>query len=494
MKFFINNLIQRIVFLKESLLFLKFTDEITFSEPTNEKNIGILATLWPSRTLIFYSLALALLIKIKKYPIVIIYDDLAEALFPKFAKRARKIILKLKKRIPSLRIIFLSAIPEKELSNDDIREITKLAEFNSYYVLKTTVPVANSQQEINKFLSLLQNPAKRIKNLFDAFEFSTFIVPGGVFGFTGLYRYFGNSKNTRVATFDSGPNKVIIGTTDIAAHLKDIPNIILGIQDISQYNIHINHAKHELARRFSGLDHYHYQKVKFDEYAPTEQFDILIPLNIEIDTAAFTSNSNFKNLYNWLDGTIQFLLQNTTAVILIKEHPSIYNRSEHLKNSITEKYSHNERVIYFDKDKRVNTYKLILEAKLILPFTSTVGIEAAILGKTVIVESGVYYRKLPFVLHAESKQDYFDKIKYYLKNEFIIDDNKLNYAYLCYYFTQVCNFLTTDFTPQDSDYNNWVKKKFSQLSNECSVELQVESFIKGIPLAKLNHERVLRSA
>ena len=45
----------------------------------------------------------------------------------------------------------------------------------------------------------------------------------------------------------------------------------------------------------------------------------------------------------------------------------------------------------------VNSYDLLRSARLVLPFTSNIGIEAAAIGKPVLVSGAAYYADLGFV-------------------------------------------------------------------------------------------------
>lgn len=451
----------------------------------HENVIGILVTVWPSHTLIFYSIALSLLLRHYNVHPLLIFDDLTENIVPGKIIRAKKLINRVRKTYSELPILYLSQITGEKLDAEDKVQITKLAELNSYYKLKTTVPTAETARTINYYKSDFENIAPHIKGLFLRNKFNSFIIPGGVYGHTGLFLYFGLNQNVRVSSYDSGPGEILIGTDNVAGYLQDIPKIINKFPDIKSLMTARDLAKMEFTDRINRNDPRKFQKIAYSEDKLSEKFDILFPLNIEIDTASLIQKSNFTNMYFWLKETIEYILLNTDAKIAIKDHPSIYNKSESLQNAILDKFGNNERLHFFGRDISVNTYKLINNSRIVLPYTSTVGIESLILGKTVIVENNVYYSNLSGVVQSKSKTEYFDNIFNLLKVDKIITNDQIDEAYVYYYFTQKCNFLKTFFNPTHVDYSKWIHRSIPELLADNNIRLILKSFSQGLPLAEL---------
>jgi len=491
MFFYIANFYKNIKYLIFFVVFLLKNDKFISNKYAKRKNIAILVTRWPVLTVIYFNIAIAILIKFFGYRPVIIYDDLTSDIFKKnfFVRFTIYLLFKILKDV---KIVYLSKLTGLELDDSDIYEIKILSKLNTYYKQKTTVIGENFTRIYNDFIDGLSFVSHRINRLFSDNKFAVLIIPGGVYGHTGLYIHFGNKYNVRVAAYDSGPNRFIVGTDNVAGYLKDIPKILGVATNLDEFKNEIALAKQEFEKRTQGKDSRRYQPLPFDLADNSlEQFDVVVPLNIEIDTASLVKSSNFENMCAWLTETIDFLLKNTMANVVIKEHPSIYNRTDFLKRNIISCLAGNPRVQYFSRDDKVNTYQLINKAKIVLPYTSTVGIEAAIMGRAVIVESGVYYSSLPFVINSSSKRGYFDNILKYLENGIKLSDDEKKLALLCYYFTQKCNFLNTYFTPQPVDFNVWSKMSISELFNDEKIKIILTSFIDGIPLAKLNHEYLI---
>lgn len=480
-------------YLKNLFLFVKFllrNDREINDKSSCREEVGILITRWPAPTLVYFNMAIAILIKLSGYTPIIIYDDLTNGILKRnlFVEFEAFLLLKILK---SAKIVYLSSLRDLDLDNSDIDELRELSKINTYYKEKTTVPSCKSSQTYNVFFNHLSVVSPKINRLFSCRYFERLIIPGGVYGHTGLYVYLGKKHGVRVASYDSGPNIFIIGTDNVAAYLRDIPRVLADVTDHCYFKKEIDIAKDEFEKRRHGKDAWQYQSVPYSGDAAGEVFDVIMPLNVEIDAASLIRSSNFENMYYWLTETVDFLLKNTNARIAIKEHPIIYNRTDILKNSMLNHLAGNPMAKYFSRDDKVNTYQLIDKSRIVLPYTSTVGIEAAIMGKCVIVESGVYYTDLPFVIKSDSKNDYFENILMYLKTARELPNDEKNLALLCYYFTQKCNFLNTHFTPQPSDFKEWSNKTIQELLDDEKIKIILSSFFDGIPLAKLNHENII---
>ena len=75
------------------------------------------------------------------------------------------------------------------------------------------------------------------------------------------------------------------------------------------------------------------------------------------------------------------------------------------------------------------------------------------MGKNVLTQGKSCYSNMSFVKLAKKKSDYFSTISNILLEKPELTDNQLIDALKCYYLTQCCNWLHTDITPQQYDFN-----------------------------------------
>jgi hypothetical protein len=148
-------------------------------------------------------------------------------------------------------------------------------------------------------------------------------------------------------------------------------------------------------------------------------------------------------------------------------------------------------------------------AKLVLPFASTIGIEAGIMGKKVIMESSAYYSGLPFAPQAISKQDYFKQIWESLDSvSFKQDETAVENALLVFYLSQICNRIQTNFVPEPPYFDKWVEHDFESLLYDDNISVLIHALTEsllyddnisvlihalteGVPVAEIQNRRLL---
>jgi len=128
-------------------------------------------------------------------------------------------------------------------------------------------------------------------------------------------------------------------------------------------------------------------------------------------------------------------------------------------------------------------------AKVVLPYVSTIGVEAAALGKKVIMESDAYYAGYDFAPQAISRKDYYHQIieSMQLSNSAPLESS-IEDSLIIYYFSQICNIIWTDFTPTSTGISQLIQKNAKDLLRDEIVQIVMNTMIEGIPAASQMHE------
>jgi hypothetical protein len=138
----------------------------------------------------------------------------------------------------------------------------------------------------------------------------------------------------------------------------------------------------------------------------------------------------------------------------------------------------------------INSYDLLEEARLVLPFVSTIGIEAAALGKPVVVGGAVYYADLGFVWSASTREEYTNLLTRGARGELPELPDQRDHAWRCYYLNAVCQRVWTDFGCQPVDYWRWVGRDPYELFDEPEVDDLVTAIEDDVPVPILRHRRL----
>ena len=393
--------------------FLEFLDTIPQdmfkSIPISKQSkIGIVCICETSCNLTCYALAKALFLRYYGYKADIIIDSMKafESLyyFDGIEEIARQyvdeVLDRIKEICPDIEIKDVTQEGEMELDSEDEKEISNRKEdILEWFSGMPDASKINDNIENNKIAKeILARTLSCIKRYFKENRYSSIDVYTGIHRHRGMYTYTGNLYKIRVSTCDTTNEwEMLYDTEGIAAHLDDIQKIINNnyFNDKEKKQI-VELAKQRFYKRINKTvddKGYNFQIKKYgSEISP---YDIVIPLNVAWDASALGQSIIFKNQIEWLAKTLDFIIKNTDATVLVREHP-IQNVDKNCVYKdvlklvpIIEQYS--DRIFFAKASEKINTYDYVSKAKIVLPYTSTVGIESVLFDTNVIVHTNVYY-------------------------------------------------------------------------------------------------------
>jgi hypothetical protein len=152
------------------------------------------------------------------------------------------------------------------------------------------------------------------------------------------------------------------------------------------------------------------------------------------------------------------------------------------------------RLRFVASDEAANSYDLMRAARVVLPFTSSAGLEAGMLGLPVVLGTHSYYEALPFVSRAESIEDYFALIERALAGELTVSEAGRRAATLAYYFTQRCAYLRTPLTPAPDDFRTWAAIPPPDLWSRPEPQDLLEVLRTQTPLPLVQHRRLFHQS
>lgn len=458
-----------------------------FKKTKNYKNsVLIVLQPWSYTPLPYYLINLGISLEKRGSNVKYIIDDLESISSSPLIKLELFLIKKiLKNNFSSKNYYKLSQVKtENNFIDDDI--------INDLVLKNKTIKYRKENSENQNFeryvFNNLKNNSNNILSFLKVNTFDKVVLGGGGYGSSGLWVSALVKNNINFFTIDSGKSLILGCNNGIAANLDDISVAFKKIKK-SDTDFINGIAKNELSKRLKGEDHFKYQKKKSGK---KHDIGVVLVLNQSYDLSALNRHYVFKNQTDWIIQTIDWVLKNTNEKIAIRRHPvesnPIYRSSDKYDEVIFHKFS-SKRIYYFDSSHEVNTYDLIENCKVLIPYISTVGNEAAALGKAVVTEGKSCYSQLGFVQLAKSKEIYFELLKETLNNKFKLNNNQLNDALKCYYLTQCCNWLHTLVTPQQNDFDKWIKLKNNDILVLDDFKILLEAIEKNSPISYLRHLR-----
>ncbi|MPL68884.1 hypothetical protein SDC9_14617 [bioreactor metagenome] len=460
-----------------------------------EEKIVIFLTPWVNTSVPYFSFLLAYIYRFQGYNVRIIWDDLLsynEGRTDREQKVIEKFLFSFEENV--IPIKRLSMFDAKE-NNDKINyyEVERLAKLKTIHQVKSATLLHDSTDIVEKYKKSLMQVLPFVTGVFSECTNEVFIIPGGICANTGLFYLLGKKyPKVRIASYDSGERTLLLGKDNVATHLRDIETIILNLNNITDKGKerYCKSAKIELSLRMSGNDKDRTQKINSENDKKEYNYDIFIPLNIEWDSAALGMEMIFEDSFQWLKETIEFTMKNTEYTIIIRQHPHErrFNSSVFLKQWFKKALYDEKRIRFVSCDENINSYSILKNVKVVLPWSSTIGIEAAMLGKNVVVHNNCYYSKLPFVISCDSKKKYFEMIVKCIEEN--MPNQHVNEAEICYYFSQCCNWTrNTNFTPIPADFNRLIARPFEEIVQDETIQDILKCLCENIPMALLNHYR-----
>jgi len=430
-------------------------------EPGRGRRVAVLVTPWMSTAVPLFSIECALMLAHRGDHVTILWDPCdVTGNIPN-----KKHIADLEEIFPELpewiELIDVSQFSAEENAADAERSRAIVHE-NAIRWTKGESTVAEFFQSHPEAELETQRHIAKIRNLLSAQRYDWMLIPGGIFGVSAVYVSVVQDLGLAFSTYDSGPGRLRLARNGIAAHLGELVHAFQKLSseiDEGERRRLIKAGREELAARTEARD-----KRGFQVAAASNRnipCDILMPLNIRWDSAALSRQRLFQSVDAFISSVLAWLETRPGVHICIRQHP--VERKAHLRGSddfsatVAKFPALADRVRWISAAEETSTYDLLRNAKVVLPHTSTVGIEAAFLGKPAIISTKAYYQDFSFVWKAETVEQFFALIDDALAGKLVVSDAARDEAGLVYYLTQKCSMIDASFTPDNDEYFEWAK-------------------------------------
>jgi hypothetical protein len=477
------------------LRYLKRSAEPRKPHPSTGGTIGVVVMPWVSTPVPWYSIMLAIGLSRRGRNVVLLWDD--TAFDERYVEVQNRAIGKVLSRVGrSLTVVRLSDGAPSPVTPTDDALVETLTNQNVTWILRGRVPTDQEQRVVDRIKGSLTRSLPLVRTALDRPDVDCLVVPGGVYGTSGLYVHEGNARGFRVATFDTDRRIAQICASGVAAQNGDIPrafNALWGSGEQSRAQA-IEIARAEFQSRLENNDSYGFQALPAGGSGFGPEGGVLIPLNVEWDTAALGRHVHFANTTDWVTATVERILDRDAGPVIVRQHPSERRKLQRSQLDVAlalrERFGDDPRCRFVAADDPISSYDLLVSARLVLPFVSTIAMEAAGIGKPVLISGSCYYSGLGFVWSAASRQDYFELLDRGLSGELPPLPDQSARAWTCYYLAAVTNRVSTDFTPHPDDFWSWCRRTPDSLFSDPEVSDILEALDTDTPISLLRHLRL----
>lgn len=462
--------------------------------------VGVLITPWMFTAVPFFSLECAGVLAESGLEVTLLWDR-SNVVFNAAKQREIDAVAALVAQVaPWFRVIDVSALPGRLPAN---------ADFLPELLYENAVRRQRGEQYAAQFLDsnaqiteAMREHAGRIEALLAAEDFDWLLIPGGIWAVSGLYSHLAQARGLSYTTFDSGVGQLFLAHDGVAAHFADVPHTyktVAATVTAEKRRAMIDRAHAELRERMAGRDVFRLQpKPAGGTDAMALDCDLLVPLNYRSDSAALCRHRLFVSVTDWLEQLLGWLQTQERGSVAIRQHPCEripeYRGSDRWPAVFAPFAGLGARLRFVAAEDPVNTYDLMARARAVLPFTSRVGIEAAMLGLPVILATHCYYEDCGFAHRAATREEYFTLIAAALRGELRPDTAAREAAAMVYFLAECCLVLPTRLTPQPKDFVEWVNTPRAELWAVPENQDLLAALLTREPLLSIRHRRLTGSA
>jgi hypothetical protein len=457
--------------------------------------VGVVVVPWVSTPVPWYAIMLAIGLARRGRKVVLLWDDTGFS-EPNVQQQNRVIadVLAYVRRF--LPVIQVSAESAQSARAVDAALIDRLTDQNVTWRLRGSPRTEGDDVVAEKIRTSLKRSVPLISAALDRADLDCLVVPGGVYGSSGVFREEAEARGCRVATFDTDRRIGQICVSGVAAQNGDIPRAfeeLWQLGDDARREI-IEIARAEFQRRTTGTDGYGFQTLPADGSGGPAEGCVLMPMNVEWDTAALGRHAVFANTVDWITSTVTEILERDGGPVIVRQHPSERRKLQRSNLDIgallRDRFGDDPRCRFVAAEDPVNSYDLLRSARLVLPYVSTIAIEAAAIGKPVLISGASYFADLEFVWSAGSRDEYFELLRRGLLGDLEQLPDQCDRAWICYYLSAVQNRISTEFTPHPDDFWEWCRRAPDALFADPAVSDILEAIDCDVPVSLLRHRRV----
>ena len=341
----------------------------------------------------------------------------------------------------------------------------------------------------------------RVRRLIAARGIEWLLIPGGIWGLSRAYVSAARKAGIHFATYDTGAGMMVFSQDGVASHQSDLPRALaMTLAEISPGGRArmIGWARHELQERMQGRGNYFKFQSTPATGTATDGPNVFVPLNLRWDSAALGRERLFPSVKEWVTAIVRWAASEPAARVCFRQHPAerfkAFRTSDDIGALIREINTAGDRVRFVAASDPVNSYDLLGSVRVLLPFTSSMGAEAPILGIPVVTSAQNYYDSFEFINCADSPEHYFALASRAVRGELNVTESQRDLAALVYCLVQHCNFMPTGFTAAPTDFVEWVKVPPGELwPREDLVDLR-RALLTGEPLAYIRQRRFVAEA
>ena len=330
---------------------------------------------------------------------------------------------------------------------------------------------ASNRQFMVRFILSGWNVLQHFEKLVEEVHPQTVIVFNGMFFPEAAVRYSCLKHKIRVITHEVGLRPFTAFFTDGEATAYPIH-----IGNEFQLTKEMNHKLDDyLSQRFQGnfsmAGVRFWPQIKGLDAAFLEKaarFKQIVPVftNVIFDTSQVHANTLFEDMFVWLDNILEVIKSHPETFFVIRAHPDEHREGKASRESVHDWVLEHgvdklENVVIVDSNEFISSYELIQRSHFVMVYNSTIGLEAALMGKAVLAGGKARFTQLKTAYLPASKPEYDRLLAKLLSSPTISvpEEFKVNARRFLYFQLYVSSLPFDAFLKEDGVWKGYVYAK-----------------------------------
>ncbi|HQL92147.1 MAG TPA: hypothetical protein PK381_02200 [Anaerolineaceae bacterium] len=319
------------------------------------------------------------------------------------------------------------------------------------------------------------------------------VVYNGVLYPEGVAKWLAQRRGIRVVSHEVGfqPLSAYFTDGDATAYDLDIPADFA--LDESQNERLDNYLRKRFQGDFfmAGVQFWPEMSQLSPEFlAKAREFRQVVPVftNVIFDTSQVHANLIFEHMFAWLDNLLEVAKANPDTLFVVRAHPDEAREGKASEESVADWAKSRDvenlpNVLFIPPHEFINSYDLIRMAKFVMIYNSTIGMEASILGATVLSAGKARFTASNVVHFPADRKAYDQTLQDFLNAENLSapPEHKFNARRFLYYQLYRSSLVFDAFLEQDKYWQGYVMLKdfdWQSLLPENSPAIQ--TFLEGM--------------
>ncbi|MEW5870899.1 MAG: hypothetical protein AB1894_16620 [Chloroflexota bacterium] len=289
---------------------------------------------------------------------------------------------------------------------------------------------------LRQYILSAYNVAVEFAALLEQLKLSTAVIFNGIMYPEAAARWVAQQRGLRVITHEVGFQRysAFFSDGDATAYPIPIPadfeltpeqNARLDAYLEKRFQGNFSMAGIRFWPEMRGLDEAFLQKAgQFRPELPSEAVPQIVPIftNVVYDTSQVHANQVFPHMFAWLETVLQVIRAHPETLFVIRAHPDEMRpgTAKLSRESVRDWVAHNAvdklpNVIFIDSQEYLSSYELIQRSKFVIVYNSSIGLEAALMGKPVVCGGKARYTQYPIVVFPDSPQAYAEQLAAFLE-------------------------------------------------------------------------------